>query len=240
MAEKEFRTKADEAYYRLRRMLEAGEFDAGRRLTELGAAEMLGIGRTSVREAIHWLEAEGLLQLRDSRRHRRIDYLEDADPEQVLARYEVREAIQPQAARLAARNMSRKQTDCLLSLARRAIARRDSSDVDDRTDAKRAFLDFLLTNCGNRSLYRIWETHHLSPYLPRDRKLEEKIVGRMNGEAAQYSVLSLAEAIAAGDQDEAERISRAGIREITEALRQTFVGDGSTVSAQAPTATTTD
>ncbi len=240
MARTEFKTKADEAYYKLRTMLEAGEFDSGRRLTELGAAEMLGIGRTSVREAIHWLEAEGLLQLRSSRRRRRIDYLEDADPEQVLIRYEVREAIQSQASRLAARNMSRTQAGRLLSLARQAIARRDSSDVDDRSGAKRAFLDFLVANCGNRDLYRIWKTQHLSPYLPRDRELEEQIVGRMNGNRAQYSVLSLAEAIAAGDQDEAERISRDGIRRITEALRQTLVGDGSIGSTKSPSAMTTD
>jgi len=240
MAKTQFRTKADEAYYKLRKMLEAGEFDAGRRLTELGAAEMLGIGRTSVREAIHWLEAEGLLQLRNFRRRRRIDYLEDADPEQVLVRYEVREAIQSQAARLAARNMNRTQIDRLLSLARRAIARRDSSDADDRSEAKRAFLDFLLANCGNRALYRIWETQHLSPYLPRDRELEEQIVGRMNGDRAQYSVLSLAEAIAAGDQDEAERISRDGIRETTEALRQTLVGDGPIGSTESPSTMATD
>ena len=218
MAKPEFRTKADEAYHRLRRMIEAGEFDSGRKLTERGMADTLGIGRLGVREAMHRLEAEGLLHGRHERQGRYFDSLQDADPEQVLARYEVREAIEAQAARLAARNMTGPQGEQLLALARRVETCWETDDYDQRADAKMAFLGFLVTNCGNRLLHRVWRTHRLLPYAPRSRQLEEQIMGKRKDEGAQWTLM--AEAIAAGDQDKAERITRQGCRQITEALRR--------------------
>lgn len=227
MAEKQFRTKADEAYHRLREMIERGDFDTGKRLTELGAVEMLGIGRTSVREAIHRLEARGLLKGRHSRRGRQIHYLEDADPHEVLLRYEAREAIQSQAARLAARNMDRAQKEELLALARQMPSTWCVAEEEPPSDAKARFLDSLVANCGNALLYRMWRTHRLDPDLPRSRQFEEEIYARVNGDRTQYGALVLAEAVAGGDEDEAERISRQGVRQIINALRLTLLDDRS-------------
>jgi DNA-binding GntR family transcriptional regulator len=51
----------DTAYAELRNRLCAGEYLPGERLTEVTLAEDLGMSRTPVREAIHRLQAEGLV-----------------------------------------------------------------------------------------------------------------------------------------------------------------------------------
>jgi len=222
MTKSQFRTRTDEAYHRLRQMIEAGQFGSGQKLTELGAAKMLGIGRTSVRQAMHRLEGEGLLKGRHERQGRYVDYFEDADPKEVVARYEVREAIEAQAARLAATNMNRQQADHLLALALRAKTCWDAGDLGGRGEAKMAFLEFLMANCGNALLHRVWRTHRLFPYALRSQQLEEQILREADGDRAKCGLL--AEAIAAGDQGEAERIVRETTRQIIKAIRQAATG----------------
>lgn len=65
---KEFRSRmaprlADKAVDRLRRMIVENLFDSGEPLSEQGLAEMLGMSRTPIREAITQLEQEGLLRV---------------------------------------------------------------------------------------------------------------------------------------------------------------------------------
>ena len=231
MRSSEFRTKADEAYHRLRRMVEARELDSDDRLTELGVAEMLGIGRASVREAMHRLEAEGLLSGRSARQGRYVQYLEDADPKQILLRYEMREAIESCAARLAARNMDRRQVDRLMVLANDVLACIDMADDGGRGKSKVAFLDFMVANCGNPLLYQAWRQHRLFPYTVRDPDLEKQVLGECADPRLSTVPLELAEAIAARDQDKAENIARQTVRMVTDALRDTLTS----TNADAPT-----
>lgn len=230
----EFRTKADEAYHRLRRMVETRELDPDDRLTELGAAEMLGVGRASVREAMHRLEAEGLLRGRRARQGRSVQYLEDADPRQVLLRYEMREAIEAQAARLAARNMNRQQIDNLLDLANDTVTFIDMADADGRNKSKMAFLDYMIANCGNPLMYQAWRQHRLFPYTVRDPELEKQILSRQGAPDKHNSPLELAQAIAERDEDKAEDLARQSVRQVTDALRAAF----STTDSEGPTAAT--
>ena len=201
-------------------MIEAGELDAGEKLTERRTAQILGIGRLGVREAMQRLEAEGLLRGRRERQGRYFDSLQDADPDEVLARYEVREAIEAQAARLAAKNMSKGHAAHLLDLAHRLELCWPTAGCDERAAAKMAFLEYLVTNCGNRLLTRVWRTHRLLPYAPSSQQFEEQIFGKDTGDKPNSTLI--AEAIAAGDQDEAERVCRRSCRQTTEALRRTI------------------
>lgn len=56
------RSLRDTVVDELRRMILAGEIEAGSRMKEESAAELLGVSRLPVREAFRRLEAEGLLQ----------------------------------------------------------------------------------------------------------------------------------------------------------------------------------
>lgn len=88
----------NEAYHRIRAKLALGQLAAGSELSEPKLAEMLGISRTPVREALQQLEVEGLV-LRNPKRR---TIVRMPDRRDILDLYEVREAVEVFAAALAA------------------------------------------------------------------------------------------------------------------------------------------
>ena len=90
----------------------AGEFEPGQRLTELQLAERLGMSRTPVREALNRLAADGLLQATPqcgvTVPELRLD--------EIAELYRVREAIESQAARLAAERVTGEELRSLHAL----------------------------------------------------------------------------------------------------------------------------
>lgn len=60
-------TAADQAYRRLRDAIAAGEYTAGFPLREEALAEITGVSRTPIREALRRLDAEGLVELLPNR-----------------------------------------------------------------------------------------------------------------------------------------------------------------------------
>lgn len=86
---------------RLRDAISTGVFNAGQRLVESEITREFGVSRGPLREAFRRLAAEGLVDLQHHRgaRVRRLSRAE------VTALYEVREALEGLAARLAARHV---------------------------------------------------------------------------------------------------------------------------------------
>lgn len=84
----------------LRRLILHGEFQAGDRITETAAAEMLGVSRTPVRLALSILEQEDLVE-GETNKGFRVREFTVADYEDTLS---VRATIDGMAARLAAEN----------------------------------------------------------------------------------------------------------------------------------------
>lgn len=217
------KSKSDRAYELLRENLRAGGFAPGERLTEAKVCRELGLGRVPVREALVRLEAEGVLRSRGPYGGRFVEYIEDQKPEEVLCRYELREVIEGQAARLAARNMTGWQIEELKRLAERMYGLFGSADRDARLEAAREFRRYLLANCGNPLLGEVWETHHLSPLAVRSCELEREILSHIANEPEHNRrIVDMVEAIAAHQPDEAERCAREYVREITSAIRSSM------------------
>lgn len=93
---------ANRAYEHIRTRVLGGRYPAGKRLVTRQIAQELGASLNPVREALGRLAAEGL-----------IDHIPGAgsfvrtpDPEEILELYEFREAIEPFAARKAARSIT--------------------------------------------------------------------------------------------------------------------------------------
>jgi DNA-binding GntR family transcriptional regulator len=127
------KTAATLAYERLREAVIDGEFAPGQRLTELGIAGLLGISRTPVREAFARLARDGLV------RSTRGWGIEVVDPREELTDiYQIREAIEGCAARLAATRASPAEIDGIVALAR-ASAEADLEDFDLRAQLNEAF-----------------------------------------------------------------------------------------------------
>ncbi|MFM7224945.1 MAG: GntR family transcriptional regulator [Actinomycetota bacterium] len=89
-------TRADRAYAALKRRVLAGEFALNGRLGEERLAEMLGVSRTPVREALFRLHAEGLVERWADGGFRPVV----PDVDLVRSTYEVRAAIELAAIRL--------------------------------------------------------------------------------------------------------------------------------------------
>ena len=90
--------QADAAYTRLREAIVDGQYPAGSRLTEVEIAEMLGMSRTPVREALRRLAGDGLVRASD--RGVIVDLMDDEEARHART---VRAALDVLVAELAAR-----------------------------------------------------------------------------------------------------------------------------------------
>ena len=135
---------------KLREAIAAGVFAPGQRLIERELCDMLGVGRTSVREALRQLEAESL-----------IESLPHKGP--VVARISVEEARQLYSLRTlleahAGRRCAQTADDDFLQRLDAAVETFvKASECKERVamiEAKTAFYDLLMEGCGNKYITR--------------------------------------------------------------------------------------
>ena len=93
-------TQAHAAYQRIKHHILTGRFDGQTRLREVEVSELLGIGRTPVRESLKRLEDEGLL----THEARRGLVVTSLDPQAVHELYAMREVLEGAAAAFAAQH----------------------------------------------------------------------------------------------------------------------------------------
>jgi DNA-binding GntR family transcriptional regulator len=96
------RAAKTDVFERLRAAIAAGEMRPRQKLVERQLAQNLGVSRTPVREAIQRLEAEGYVSSLPAGGVVVVDHL----PEDIEALYEIRQALEGGAARLAAARAS--------------------------------------------------------------------------------------------------------------------------------------
>jgi DNA-binding GntR family transcriptional regulator len=101
-----------DTYLRLKEAIRDGVFKVGDRLTELELAARLKVSRTPVREAMHRLEADGLL----SYEPRRGVTVTRPDHSMIIELYVMREALEATAAGLAAQHASAIEVAALAEL----------------------------------------------------------------------------------------------------------------------------
>ena len=89
--------RSHEVYDQLRSEIARGELRPNERLIEADLAQRLSVSRTPIRESIQRLSGDGLVVNR-----RRAWFVREHSPTEITALYEVREALEGYAARLAA------------------------------------------------------------------------------------------------------------------------------------------
>lgn len=218
-------SKTDAAYNALRKLIDSGTLGDGERITESKAAKLLKMTRGPVREAILRLQSEGLILQKGAGTCRVIRYVEDENPQDLIARYELREQIEGGAARLAARNMAGHQIERLLQLANAVQQSIDLDDIRQRNKASKAYWEYLLANCGNELMADIWRSYHLDPPAPRSIDLDKRIRSLLPQDEQRHSYLvTVAQAIARHEGDEAERIVKTTLRARAQIIRQVLQG----------------
>ena len=122
----ERKSLGDSVHEKLRRAIVTGELRAGERLVESRMAQTFGISRTPIREAIHKLEREGLLQ-RDPKGGFFVMGLTRADIEETFG---IRGVLESYAARLATMHHSEED---LVSLENKLLEYETALEAGDLT-----------------------------------------------------------------------------------------------------------
>ena len=189
------------AYERLKAALARGELAPGARLFEPELAGLLGVSRTPVREALMRLAQEGLIELLPGRGAR----VRVLSPDEVAEVYEVRAALEAEAARLAA---TRHAPDDLAALAaaQAELEALPSGDVGAQTAADARFHALLVAAAKNRELERLF--HQLDAKLALARRFSTDENQSPKTLAEHRAIL---EALKAHDPEAAARAARAHI-----------------------------
>jgi DNA-binding GntR family transcriptional regulator len=201
---------ADKAYHEIRGLIVSLELAPGAVIDERELIERLEIGRTPVREALRRLSHEGLVEVYP----RRGMFVSGVDVRELARLSEVREVLEPEAARLAAERATDTDREELGAL----LAELDGGaselmDLDERIHravyraAHNDLLEATLEQYYVLAL-RIW-----SIALDRAHELEEAVEAHR----------TLLEAIQAGDGDRAADTMRAHVQNFEQAMHRVLL-----------------
>jgi DNA-binding GntR family transcriptional regulator len=167
----------------VREAITRGDLEPGRRLTERELGELTGVSRTSLREALRSLQAEGLVE-RTGTRGLQVAVL---TAEVVSELYDVRAPLEAAAVELCVRNAS----DAQIAALRAAITPADPLELDDQLALTRTFYDLLLEAAGNSILQQMFAS--IEARIHALRRLSLRIGGR--GQASHQELLEIVDLI---------------------------------------------
>jgi DNA-binding FadR family transcriptional regulator len=213
------------AAQQLREQLAAGTWPVGTRLpAETVLATQLGVGRSTVREAVRVLVAAGQLETRQgsgtfvTALQPAAEWVPRARRAAVLDVYEVREALEVQAARLAAQRRTDDDLDAIDHALREREAARATGEVEPFVDADLAFHGAVVAAAHNALLDEMF-----SSFLGVLREalvtvVQEVVIDEVDAADAHAA---LAAAIRAGDPDAAIAATHANVTVTGRSLRAT-------------------
>jgi len=200
---------ADRAYLAIRGLIVSLELAPGAVIDERALMERLELGRTPVREALRRLAQEQLVEVFP----RRGMFVTNVDVRDLARISEVREALEPEAARLAAERATEAERDELAALGDSIKKGADLMALDERIHRAiyaAAHNDFMEKTLGEYYVlaHRIWMIA-----LDRNEALEEAV------EAHRALVL----AIITGSAEKAADLMRAHVQDFEAAMRRVLV-----------------
>lgn len=193
-------SRGNQAYSFIVEGIQSGKLKPGTRLRETELAEMTGLSRTPVREALNRLQLEGLVTT-DAARGLIVTELDYSMASEL---YAMREVLEGTAARLAARHASDVEIDFL-----REINARDASLTSPEALAanNRLFHETLYRCAHNRYLVKTLNSLQESMVLLGQTTLAAP--GRAETSRAEHG--AIVDALARRDPDAAEKAARAHI-----------------------------
>lgn len=159
----EFLPLRDVVFNTLRQAILTGELKPGERLMEIHLANMLGVSRTPIREAIRKLELEGLVTM-IPRRGAEVAQITEKSMSDVL---EVRRAMDALCAELACERITEEDLERLREACGRFEQATGTKDVKKIAQADVELHDIILQATGNRRLIQL--VNNLSEQMYRYR-----------------------------------------------------------------------
>ena len=202
--------RAREVYDQLRAQIASGELRPNERLIEADLAQRLSVSRTPIRESIQRLAVDGLVVNRRS-----AWFVREHSPAEITALYEVREALEGYAARLAADRATPDERSRIVALSR--FEPGADFEAEPFVSANTAFHNTVAAAARNDALAELLAAN-------RDFYFNRRIsvaYAEADVQLALAEHVALADAVARGDGDAAEAITRTHIsRSLTLALRK--------------------
>ncbi|OUS88581.1 GntR family transcriptional regulator [Rhodococcus sp. NCIMB 12038] len=167
---------------KVREAILRGDLEPGRRLTERELVELTGVSRTSLREALRSLQAEGLVE-RSEARGVQVAVLSESV---VAELYDVRAALEPAAVELFVRNASDEQVQQLVDALNPVL-----DDADAPLDSSRRFYQILVDGAANSIMQQMFGS--IEARITSLRRLSLRTRGR--AEASTNEILEIARLI---------------------------------------------
>lgn len=199
----------ERVYQAMQELIISRQLAPGQHLVESELAEMLGVSRQPVREALQLLNSEGWVDLRPGYGA----FVHAPTEEEVDQLLVVRAALEAESARLAALNADADGIARLRKLCAEGVAAVDSDDIDGMVAANAELHRGVTELSGNRIL--------LDFVSQVDRRVRWYYtpVARHRGHQSWREHAQVIDAIEAGDAERASRI----MREHTERTRQSYL-----------------
>jgi DNA-binding GntR family transcriptional regulator len=193
---------------KIRTAIATGRFKPGERLTERLLCGLLGVGRTSIREALRQLEAEGLVTTIPHRG----PVVSQISVEEAQQLYAVRALLEGYAGRQAALLRDERTAGALKTAVERFASAAKAKDTGALIKAKTEFYAALLAGCGNIYIEQMLILLHNRITLLRSTSMAQK--GRLKDSIAELRAIC-----AAIDEDDAERAEALCVAHIEAASR---------------------
>lgn len=209
-------SRADFVYDSLRDAIWEGRFAHGERIREEEIANVLGVSRTPVREALQRLQQRGLLVIGPGRGL----MVAQLSKQQVFELYAMREILEGSAARFAARHANEAEIEILYRLQRELAA--SNGDALNLVKLNRRFHQAIYEAAHNQYLLETLDTLndslallHSTTFRAPSRRTETDEEHRR-----------IVEAIEKRDSEAAERVAREHIRQAQRTRFETLMAGG--------------
>lgn len=197
----------DDVYLRLRRDIVSGALRPNEALVEADLAEKLGVSRTPVRESMQRLASDGLIVS-----HRRRWVVYEHKPREIVELYEIRAALEGQAARLAAQRITPERDTELEAM--RADATRPDLEGQPRVQVNEAFHSLVCRISANARLVNLIAKSQLYHFNTRIAALYS--TADLAVSAAQHG--EIIDALIARDADAAGQLARGHVESALELI----------------------
>jgi DNA-binding GntR family transcriptional regulator len=208
---------SDRVFEAIRAAIMQKSLPPGSRLTEAGLAQQFKVSKTPVREALVRLRQVGLIEPEGRRGGRVIRPSREA----ILWAYETREALECLTARTAAERASDAQRSEILAAAQQSLGGARAGDLAEFRRADGEFHASVKAVSGNPRLSALLDDVFALIVTLRQRDTPDRDESTECGHAH----VAIAEAIAAGDADAAEREMRAHVRHVKGFVSAAFADD---------------
>jgi DNA-binding GntR family transcriptional regulator len=212
-------TLAEKTYQHLRRKVLRGELQAGSQLVNRALADEMDVSLAPVREAIHRLATEGLVEHIPGAGA----FVRKLSPQDLEELYVLREAVESCAAAEAARNINEWQLGDLDAVGRqftelvdevRGLPGQTATEpvLDRWLDCEERFHSIIVEAARNRLLAKVVMEHRALGQVFGMQRHREAILTLAVAEQTARDHLAIAEALRRRDADAAHRLMSAHIR----------------------------